>query len=108
MDEVAIDRGLHQLLYDSIENKRLVRFTYNNKVRIVEPHDYGVQKGITRLLSWQIGGQSKAVFRDGVGLMLRKCKISKRWTGRFQEIGKFQASIISGTRSLYGWNRRSQ
>jgi len=58
MSAVVVDRGLHQLLYDAIENKRLIRFRYNNQERIVEPHDYGIQRGIPRLLSWQIGGQS--------------------------------------------------
>jgi len=52
------DSGLHDLLYGAIQNKRLIRFVYQNKERIVEPHDYGIQKGIARLLSWQIAGQS--------------------------------------------------
>jgi hypothetical protein len=58
MNGVVVDLGLHQLLYSTIQNKRLIRFKYKNKERIVEPHDYGVQKGIQRLLSWQIGGKS--------------------------------------------------
>lgn len=58
MSAVAVDRGVHQMFYGSIENKRLVRFLYSDKERIVEPHDYGIQKGIPRLLSWQTGGQS--------------------------------------------------
>jgi predicted DNA-binding transcriptional regulator YafY len=58
MNAVVVDFGLHKLLYSAIENKRLVRFKYQDKERIVEPHDYGIQKGIARLLSWQIGGQS--------------------------------------------------
>jgi len=60
MNAVAVDPGLHQLLYGAIQNKRVIRFRYKNKERIVEPHDYGIQKGITRLLSWQIGGQSSS------------------------------------------------
>lgn len=55
---MAVDSGLHELLYGGIQNKRLIRFRYKNKQRIVEPHDYGVQKGIARLLVWQVGGQS--------------------------------------------------
>jgi hypothetical protein len=55
---VAVDNGLHELLYGAIQNKRLIRFRYQNKERIVEPHDYGIQKGIQRLLSWQVSGQS--------------------------------------------------
>ena len=58
MSAVAVDPGLHQLLYGAIQNKRLIRFRYQNKERIVEPHDYGIQKKIVRLFSWQIGGQS--------------------------------------------------
>ena len=55
---MAVDPGLHELLYSAIENKRVIRFRYQNKERIVEAHDYGIQKGIERLLSWQVGGQS--------------------------------------------------
>jgi hypothetical protein len=58
MNKVAVDPGLHELLYGAIQNKRLIRFKYQNKERIVEPHDYGIQKGIARLLSWQVSGQS--------------------------------------------------
>jgi predicted DNA-binding transcriptional regulator YafY len=58
MSAVAVDSGIHELLYGAIENKRLLRFRYQDKERIIEPHDYGIQKGIHRLLSWQIGGQS--------------------------------------------------
>jgi predicted DNA-binding transcriptional regulator YafY len=58
MNGAVVDLGLHQLLYSAIQNKQLIRFKYKNKERIVEPHDYGIQKGIVRLLSWQIGGQS--------------------------------------------------
>jgi predicted DNA-binding transcriptional regulator YafY len=54
----AVDQELDHLLRSAIENKRLIRFRYQNKERIVEPHDYGIQKGIPRLLSWQVGGQS--------------------------------------------------
>ncbi|HKF06590.1 MAG TPA: WYL domain-containing protein [Candidatus Sulfotelmatobacter sp.] len=60
MNAVAVDSGLHQLLYGAIQNKRLIRFRYKRKERIVEPHDYGIQKGIARLLSWQVGGQSSS------------------------------------------------
>jgi predicted DNA-binding transcriptional regulator YafY len=58
MKEVGIDPELHQMLYAAIENKRLLRFRYQNKERIVEPHDYGIQKKIAKLLSWQVDGQS--------------------------------------------------
>jgi predicted DNA-binding transcriptional regulator YafY len=55
---MAVDPELHELLYCAIQNKRLIRFRYQNKERIVEPHDYGIQKWIERLLAWQVDGQS--------------------------------------------------
>ena len=60
MNEVAVDLGLHQLLYGAIQNKQLIRFRYKNKERLVEPHDYGVQKRTSRILSWQVGGHSSS------------------------------------------------
>jgi len=60
MSAVEVDPELHRLLYGAIERKRLIRFGYNGKERIVAPHDYGIQKGIARLLSWQVGGQSSS------------------------------------------------
>lgn len=55
---VAVESELHELLCGAIEAKRFVRFRYKGEERIVEPHDYGIQKGIARLLSWQVGGES--------------------------------------------------
>ena len=55
---MVVDLELDRLLRSAIENKRLVRFKYQNKELVIEPHDYGIQKGIARLLSWQVGGQS--------------------------------------------------
>jgi predicted DNA-binding transcriptional regulator YafY len=37
----------------AITNKRLVKLSYSESVRVVEPHDYGVQKGVARLLAYQ-------------------------------------------------------
>jgi predicted DNA-binding transcriptional regulator YafY len=54
----TVDQELNQLIRDAIDQKHLIRFRYQEKERIVEPHDYGIQKGIHRLLSWQVGGQS--------------------------------------------------
>jgi hypothetical protein len=47
-----------ELLRTAIEQKRLIRVLYRDKVRIVEPHDYGVHKGCVKLLTYQIGGSS--------------------------------------------------
>jgi hypothetical protein len=50
--------GLHQSLDEqirfAIENKRLLEITYLGKRRIVEPHDYGVQKRVERLFVYQL------------------------------------------------------
>ena len=54
----VIDSQRDSLIRQAIREKRLLRFLYTNKVRVVEPHDYGVQKGKLRLLSYQIGGES--------------------------------------------------
>lgn len=36
----------------------MLRLRYKGKERIVEPHDYGEQKGVVKLLTFQIGGSS--------------------------------------------------
>ena len=36
----------------------MLRLRYKGKERIVEPHDYGEQKGAVKLLTYQIGGSS--------------------------------------------------
>jgi hypothetical protein len=52
------DPKFHQLLRTAIEQTRLLRLTYRNRDRIVEPHDYGVHNGVIKLLTWQIAGSS--------------------------------------------------
>jgi hypothetical protein len=52
------DPKLDQMLRTAIEQARLLRLRYQEKVRIVEPHDYGQHKGVIKLLAWQIGGSS--------------------------------------------------
>jgi hypothetical protein len=46
------------LLRRAIAEKRLVELVYNEKRRIVEPHDYGVQNGSIKLLGYQLSGAS--------------------------------------------------
>jgi hypothetical protein len=46
------------LLRTAIKQRRLLRLQYRNKLRIVEPHDYGVHNGIVKLLAYQIEGVS--------------------------------------------------
>lgn len=46
------------LLRTAIEQKRLVELIYKEKLRILEPHDYGIHKGSVKLLGYQAGGDS--------------------------------------------------
>ncbi len=46
------------LIWAAIEEKRLLRFRYKNRERIVEPHDYGVHNGVIKLFGYQVGGSS--------------------------------------------------
>jgi hypothetical protein len=46
------------LLRTAIEQRRLIRLVYQNKDRILEPHDYGIHNGAVKLLAYQIAGPS--------------------------------------------------
>ena len=48
-----------------IRENRLIEFTYKSGgVRIAEPHDYGIQKGIERLLAFQLSESRTRPERD--------------------------------------------
>ena len=49
---------INPLLWTAIEQRRLVRLFYKNRERIVEPHDYGIHKGVVKLFGYQVGGSS--------------------------------------------------
>jgi predicted DNA-binding transcriptional regulator YafY len=53
-----IDPKLDELLRAAITQRRLVQLRYDDRPRILEPHDYGVQSGVIRLLAYQVGGSS--------------------------------------------------
>ncbi len=55
----ALERN-DPLLRLAIANKRLIQFRYNGSPRVAEPHDYGVQKGSTILLAYQLRGPARA------------------------------------------------
>lgn len=46
--------SLDERLRFAIAHKRVIQIRYNGKVRLSEPHDYGVQKGIERLFTYQL------------------------------------------------------
>jgi hypothetical protein len=50
--------SVDELLRTAIEQRRLIRLVYQNRERIVEPHDYGIHNGSAKLLGYQVGGSS--------------------------------------------------
>jgi predicted DNA-binding transcriptional regulator YafY len=45
----------------AITEKRLIEFVYKaGRTRIVEPHDYGMRRGVEQLLAYQISGASRS------------------------------------------------
>ena len=46
------------LLWQAIEQKRIIRLVYHGKERVVEPHDHGVLNGAVQLLGYQMAGSS--------------------------------------------------
>ena len=50
----------HELMR-AIADKRLIEFVYRiGQIRIVEPHDYGVRRGVERPIGFQISGASRS------------------------------------------------
>lgn len=45
----------------AIQNKRLITISYDGRIRLVEPHDYGIRAGEAALLAYQVKGTG----RDG-------------------------------------------
>jgi predicted DNA-binding transcriptional regulator YafY len=53
-----VDPDVHKLILTAIHERRLLRFSYHDKNRIVEPQDYGIQKGTVYLFTYQTAGES--------------------------------------------------
>ena len=56
------DSGFDVQLRSAIASKRLLQLAYSGALRVSEPHDYGVYKGVLRLLTYQLraaGGHSR-------------------------------------------------
>ena len=52
--------NVNPLIWAAIEQKRLLRFRYKNRGRIVEPHDYGIHNGLIKRPNqtlWISGGR---------------------------------------------------
>jgi len=58
------DRGIHgnddERIRFAIAKKRLLQFALYGRVRIAEPHDYGIRNGAPQLLVYQVGGESRS------------------------------------------------
>jgi hypothetical protein len=48
----------HPLLWDAIENRRMIQLVYHGKPRLLEPHDHGILNGSVQLLGYQVAGSS--------------------------------------------------
>lgn len=55
-----VDPSVHRFILTAILEKRLLRFKYHDKERIVEPQDYGIQKGVVYLFTYQTAGGSSS------------------------------------------------
>ena len=56
----GVDPAVHEVILTAIHEKRLLRFFYKDKIRIVEPQDYGIQKSGVNLFTYQTAGQSSS------------------------------------------------
>jgi hypothetical protein len=55
-----VSKEVDQALRAAIADRRLVNFSYQGRQRTAEPHDYGINKGKTRLFCYQLGGESRS------------------------------------------------
>jgi hypothetical protein len=80
------DPKIDRQLRTAIEQKRLIRFNYKGKPRIVEPHDYGVHKGLIKLFGYQVGGLSSEPLPNWrwalVNSISDPCLLDQRFPGR--------------------------
>ncbi|HEY1526735.1 MAG TPA: hypothetical protein VGH51_10900 [Candidatus Angelobacter sp.] len=56
----TVDPAIHKFILTAIHEKRLLRFFYKGQPRIVEPQDYGIQKGVVSLFTYQVGSESSS------------------------------------------------
>jgi Resolvase, N terminal domain/Helix-turn-helix domain of resolvase len=56
--------NINPLLWKAIEEARLIRLRYKDRLRIVEPHDYVIHNGTVKLFAYQVGGSSSHQLPD--------------------------------------------
>ena len=54
----------------AIAEKKLVEIRYKHQTRVVEPHDYGVQRGVERLFVYQLRVTAGKTGKDAIGWRL--------------------------------------
>ena len=64
--------SIDEQLRFAIAYKRLIQVTYDGHARVLEPHDYGIQKRVPRLLAFQVRGGSAHANNGGRGWKLLK------------------------------------
>jgi hypothetical protein len=74
----------------AIAHKRLLRLMYDGRLRVVEPHDYGLLRGIARVLVYQRSKEGASV-KDARGWRLLE-------TSKITECAVMETSF-SGTRA---------
>jgi len=62
--------NIDEQLRFAIVGKRLIQLGYQGTLRVVEPPDYGVQKGAARLLAYQLRGSGAVPRKSVVGWRL--------------------------------------
>ena len=62
--------SLDARIRQAIAAKNLVEVRYKHQSRVVEPHDYGVQRGVERLLVYQLRTTGAAASQDAIGWRL--------------------------------------
>ena len=81
MTDTTQRESLDEQLRSAIASRHLIQFRYDDRLRVAEPQDYGVQKGATKLLVyqlWEPGGKR----RNGV----------RGW--RLLEVSKISGCVI--------------
>ena len=56
----STSHSVDERLRYAIENKHLIELSYHGSMRIAEPHDYGIYKGIERLFVYQLRGSMQS------------------------------------------------
>jgi hypothetical protein len=59
-----VSGSLDERLRFAIANKRLIEVTYGGRVRVAEPHDYGIKNGTPKVLLLQLGERGDAAKRS--------------------------------------------